>query len=407
MQQVIYDRSQGMRVPAKIWTNDIDQNTIQQIIQVCNLPFLHKHVAIMPDAHFGKGVPIGSVVATNGYIIPNMVSADIGCGMCALNTGIPVSEIDVDSLMNSIMGKIPVGISNHSDKSMSLISKSIMNEVEDIFRECYDIMNPTILNRFNDQFNIGKKHQKQIGTLGGGNHFCELQKDSNGIAWFMIHSGSRGLGGFIGDGYTKIAQNLCERYFSYLPNKDLAFLPDDSDEGLSYISCMKYALKYAFLNRKAMMESCISSIQEQFDKYIPDEMINIHHNYAALENHFGNNVWVHRKGATCVRKGVTGIIPGSMCTKSYIVDGLGNQESFHSCSHGSGRNFSRKEAKTRIQNGIDKPQDEQLGSVRLFGISDAHDELASAYKDVDTVMGNQTDLVSIRVELTPVSVLKG
>lgn len=403
MQHVVYDKNSGMRVPVKVWTKDYERSALEQAMNVARLPFIHSHVALMPDTHFGYGVPIGSVVPCDGYVIPNAVGVDIGCGMCAVNTRIHLgdfSDSDIDTLFNTLKTRIPVGSNWHkSDEYTALRFDETANELADIFGR-YDP--------------VGKKPidenslVRMSGTLGDGNHFVELQIDEHKNIWIMIHSGSRAFGASIADHYHRLAKRMCELYHSDLPTLDLAYLPVNSEEGQGYIQAMNLALEFAYLNRRVMMLNVLEVLRSMIHGApMMDEMINIHHNYAAIENHRGKNVWVHRKGATSARENQIGIIPGSMCTKSYIVRGKGDGHSFMSCSHGSGRNFSRKEAKRRIDDGIDPSQEDQLNGVKVFGASDVRDEVSSAYKNVEDVMGYQTDLVEILHELRPLAVLKG
>lgn len=410
MKNVIYNKDE-MNVPVKVWADGLDEKTIEQVKAVSRLPFIHKWVSLMPDAHFGFGVPIGSVVPCDGYIVPSIVSSDIGCGMCVLNTGMHIDDVNVDALMRTLQDRVAIiAFDDMNSKGhyrhASIFKNMVMAEIK----------TDSVLNRVVNKdsartwTNLGRNDSilKQMGTLGDSNHFYEVQTDSNGIVHLMIHSGSRGFGGAIGNSYNKLAKAMCEKWHSNLPSNDLAYLPMDSDEGRSYFKMMNLACDYAYMNRYCMMFEGASALGLD-RKFVDGNMINIHHNYAAIENHYGKNVVVHRKGATCVRKGVTGIIPGSMTTKSYIVDGLGSTESFHSCSHGSGRPFSRTEARKRVEAGTDASQEDQLTSagVTVYGAEDVSDELGTSYKDISTVMDLQTDLVSIRTELTPVAVLKG
>ena len=398
--------------PIKLWLDDIEDGALEQAKNLANLPFIFKHVAIMPDSHQGYGMPIGGVLATENVIIPNAVGVDIGCGMCAVQTSL--TEIDTETL-KKIMGEIrkvvPVGFNKHKEmQEIDLMPKadgSLMDNFPIIYRE-YD------------------NALKSLGTLGGGNHFIEIQKGSDGYIWIMIHSGSRNLGFKVAEHYNKIAIELNKKYYSSVDEKqELAFLPVDSEEGQAYIREMNYCVDYAFANRKLMMDrikdiftkiayetgfsvngdTVIASIPESNIYF--DEMINIAHNYARQENHYGKNVWMHRKGATSARGGEIGIIPGSQGTKSYIVKGKGNKESFESCSHGAGRKMGRKQAQKdlNLEDEIKKLDD--MGVIHnIRNIRDL-DEAPSAYKDIDIVMENQKDLTEIVVELTPLAVIKG
>jgi len=327
------------------------------------------------------------------------------CGMCAWNSGIKVADLDIKKLMTTIAADIPVGEGkNRSRSDLWLGHNRIVDHITDVEKkvDAAKALCKTL------DYPDWSKAKIQIGTLGGGNHFIELQQDAEGNAWFMLHSGSRGLGAQLAKKFHHLAVKTCKKYYTRLPNEELAFLPADSDEGQWYIASLLAAQDFALANRLLMMICCQEALREQHHQTNPlKDIINIHHNYATIEHHHGENVWVHRKGATLARKTTVGIIPGSMCSKSYIVKGKENSDSFNSCSHGAGRPFSRTEARKRIAAGIDLPQHQQLGKVELFGSEDVHDELGSAYKSIDVVMNNQKDLVDIQIELLPVAVLKG
>jgi tRNA-splicing ligase RtcB (3'-phosphate/5'-hydroxy nucleic acid ligase) len=373
------------RIPIKLWLEDIEPGALAQARNLANLPFAYRWVAIMPDSHQGYGMPIGGVLATEQVIVPNAVGVDIGCGMNAVRTSL--KDIDTDTL-KEIMGKardaIPVGFSHQRD-----------NQIWAGFDEAPDI--PIIQQEL-------ASSRKQLGTLGGGNHFIEIQKGDDGYVWLMIHSGSRNFGLKTADMYHKTAKQLCERWKSDIPDKDLAFLPMDTQEGEAYFQAMNFCLRFAQANRSLMMSRFSQIIAELTGAIIEDE-VNIHHNYAALENHFGKNVLVHRKGATKATDGLAGIIPGSMGTASFIVEGLGNPESFMSCSHGAGRKMGRKEA-TRVLN-LEEEQKKMEGIVHGLRSVSELEEAPGAYKDIDQVMENQKDLVRIKVSLRPLAVIKG
>ncbi len=408
------DQTGGVHIMA--WTKSIDPDTgkpvlnleegaIRQASEAARLPCVFHHVALMPDAHTGFGVPVGSVLPLKNAISPNAVGVDIGCGMCAWNSGVKVKDLDIKKLMIDIKDNIPVGSGGDRSNSDLWIDssrfKETLNDVQSKFESAKERCKTL------DYPEWGKA-RVQLGTLGSGNHFYEIQEDSEGNAWIMLHSGSRGLGAQLAKKFHHLAVKTCRKYYTKLPNEELAFLPADSEEGQWYIESLLAAQDYALANRFLMLIVGQEMIRSQIHKTNPlKEYINIHHNYAVLENHFGENVWIHRKGATLARKITTGIIPGSMCSKSYIVKGLENPLSFNSCSHGAGRNFSRTEAKKRIASGLDPSQASQLGKVELYGVREAHDELGSAYKSIDIVMENQKDLVDIQVELKPIAVLKG
>ncbi|WP_054721272.1 RtcB family protein [Marinifilum fragile] len=379
------------RIPIKMWVSDLEESAIKQAENLANLPFAFKHVALMPDAHCGYGMPIGGVLATLGVVVPNAVGVDIGCGMCAVKTNI--EDLDSESLkkiMSGIQSRIPLGFSKHAQAQ----NEKLMPEVESV---------PEVI----------KNHYQnalyQLGSLGGGNHFIEIQYGSDNCIWVMIHSGSRNLGKQVADYYNKLAKNLNSRWHSQVPsNWDLAFLPIESQEAKEYIKAMQYCVDFAFANRKLMMER----VQEAFKRVLSEplefsEIINIAHNYAAWEHHFGKDVIVHRKGATSAREGEIGIIPGSQGTKSYIVEGLGNPQSFHSCSHGAGRKMGRKQAQRELDLQEEINRLDKKGILHAIRGQKDLDEAAGAYKDIHQVMENQKDLVKIRVELEPLAVVKG
>ena len=344
----------------------------------------------MPDSHTGKGMPIGSVLATNGVIVPNAVGVDIGCGMCAVKTNLKASQLsrdDLTAIMQLIRRSVPLGFKHHKKP----VDESLLPNI--------DIGNLPFL-----------KDKKQnilheIGTLGGGNHFIEIQKDSaTDDVWAMIHSGSRYTGLSVANHYNKLAEFWCEKWQAdTLPR--LAFFPIETQLAKDYMAEMEYCVQLAFMNRHTMMER----VKEAFAKINPecsfDPIINIAHNYAAWENHFGQNVIVHRKGATRAFAGEIGIIPGSMGTKSYIVEGLGNPDSFMSCSHGAGRKLSRTSAINTLSLEDEcRMMDEKgiIHGMRKSGL----DEAPGAYKEIEQVMTFQNDLVRPIVELLPLAVIK-
>ena len=381
MKQVINTET----VPIKLWLDDIEEGALMQARNLANLPFVFKWVAIMPDSHQGYGMPIGGVLATSGVIVPNAVGVDIGCGMAACKTSL--TEISTEAL-KSVMGKIrkviPVGFNHQAEEQRW-----------DGFDDAPDI--PIIQRELSSA-------KKQLGTLGGGNHFIEIQRGDDGHIWLMIHSGSRNFGLKTADEYHKTAQRLCEKWYSFMPDKDLAFLPIDTDAGNAYYKAMNYCLKFAQANRALMMGRAIDALYSETGATVLDE-IDIHHNYAAFEHHYGKDVLVHRKGATKATLGLTGIIPGSMGTSSYITEGLGNPESFFSSSHGAGRRMGRNEAKRTLN--LESEQVKMAGIVHGLRSASELDEAPGAYKDIDVVMENQNDLVKIRVSLSPLANIKG
>lgn len=378
-----------------MWTTDIDDKAREQIENLAALPFIHHHIAIMPDCHGGVGMPIGGVLACCDAVIPNAVGVDIGCGMCAVKTGWKVEKITADVLRKQIMRgirkRIPLGMDYHKERQ----DESYMPQGHDI-----------------DRLHVVKAQyisaQRQVGTLGGGNHFIELQRDEEGFLWIMIHSGSRNLGKQVGDHYNKLAASLNERWHSVVkPELRLPFLPLKTQEFNDYWVEMQYCVDFALCNRRLMMKRIQEVIADALPGIEFEPMINIAHNYAAWENHFGENVIVHRKGATLAREGVVGIIPGSQGTSSYIVEGLGNPDSFNSCSHGAGRLMSRTAAVNTLSLEDEVKKLEDQGIVHAIRSKRDLEEAAGAYKNIDQVIALEADLVRVKTKLRPVAVIKG
>lgn len=379
----------------KSWVRELDHKAWLELGNLCSLPFVFHHVAMMPDAHGGVGMPIGGVLATSNVVIPNAVGVDIGCGMCAVKTDIPVAEISDEvlrkKLMRGIRKRIPLGMDHHKQA-----------QDESLMPTGYDIEATTVVKK---EYNSALK---QIGTLGGGNHFIELQRDEEGFLWLMLHSGSRNLGKQVCDHYAKIAKELNERWFSRVDTAmQLAFLPWGTQEYQQYWTEMQYCVHFALANRRLMMQRIMEEIVDAFPEAHFEPMINIAHNYAALEHHFGKNVVIHRKGAVKVMEGTVGIIPGSQGTRSYIVEGLGNPDSFYSSSHGAGRCMSRTEAVNTLSLKQEVAKLDALHIVHAIRNQNDLEEASSAYKDIDAVMASQTDLVKVKVALSPLAVIKG
>lgn len=386
----------------KHWTEGVpmDENTLQQAVNVAQLPFVFRHVALMPDCHLGKGATIGSVIPTKKAIIPAAVGVDLGCGMMAAKLNLTANDLP-DSLVkmrSDIEAVIPVGNGaggNHKMASNSTLTqwRSIVDDFE------------TILEK-HPKIRPSKNPAEQIGTLGGGNHFIEVCLDEDDQVWIMLHSGSRGVGNLIGTYFISLAKEEMKRFHINLPDRDLAYLPEGSEYFNDYWFAVKWAQDYALKNREVMMKNILKAVGGTLSRSIRvvEKEINCHHNYVSLEHHFGENVYVTRKGAIRARVGDMGIIPGSMGARSYIVKGKGNADSFHSCSHGAGRTMSRTEAKRRFSvndhikatAGIECRKDE--GVI---------DETPSAYKDIDAVMKAQADLVEPVYRLRQVVCVKG
>ena len=401
--------------PILSWCENPEEGALDQARNLASLPFLFKHVALMPDTHQGYGMPIGGVIATEGVVIPNAVGVDIGCGMCAVKTSL--KEITTEQLkkilggskeyQGGIRSNIPVGFNHHKKKQDIILMPSVKGQDGNEYKNLPEL---TVADNYpivKDQFNSALK---QLGTLGGGNHFIEIQKGDDGFIWVMIHSGSRNLGYTVAKHYNELAQKLCKRWHSNIPEykgeDGLAFLPIGTKEAGNYLREMKYCLDFAYANRLHMLENVKKAFLNVVDCTFEKE-INIHHNYASLENHFGRNVWVHRKGATSAKEGELGIIPGSQGTASYIVRGKGNRDSFMSCSHGAGRRMSRKKARNELNLEDEQKLLDDQNILHAVRHKCNLDEAPSAYKDIDVVMNEQKDLVEIVVKLKPLAVVKG
>jgi len=381
------------KIPIKLWLEDIEEGALDQARNMANLPFVFKHIAIMPDSHQGYGMPIGGVLATKGVVVPNAVGVDIGCGMCALKTNLDsISTETLKKIMSGIRELVPLGFDHHKEKQ----DIALMPSTETI------VKNGMVERQF-------ESARKQIGTLGGGNHFIEIQKGSDGHVWIMIHSGSRNIGLKVAEHYNKMAQNLNDRWHSTVDkSKNLAFLPIETQEAKDYFNEMQYCVDFAFANRKLMMNNIVSVFADCFHGEFSElDFVNIAHNYARWEHHYNTNVILHRKGATSAKEGETGIIPGSQGTKSYIVKGKGNAESFESCSHGAGRVLGRKQAERTLDLEAEIARLDEKGIIHSIRSKSDLDEAPGAYKNIDIVMENQKDLVDIVVELSPLAVIKG
>lgn len=382
------------RIPIKLWLDEIDDNTLFQVKNLANLPFAFKHIALMPDAHTGYGMPIGGVMAADNVVVPNAVGVDIGCGICAVKTDLkldPNIQRRLKEIVRDIEERVPVGFKHHKRaQDEALMPKGYKVGSMEVVRSEYN------------------SALRQLGTLGGGNHFIEIQKDKEDFIWIMIHSGSRNIGKQVADHYNKLAKRLNKQWNSPVPPKaDLAYLPFTTEEAHRYFEEMNYCVDFALANRKLML----TRVQEIFLDYFPiikfGQIINIAHNYAKWEKHFGKDVVVHRKGATSAHKGELGIIPGSQGTKSYIVEGLGNPESFSSCSHGAGRVMGRNEAIRRLSFEEEVRKLNKRGILHSIRTHRDLDEAPSAYKNIQQVMLDQEDLVKIVTEVSPLAVIKG
>ena len=393
---------------AKLWLEpgQVEDSAREQITSMATIPNLFRHLAIMPDCHYGKGATVGAVMALKNAVVPNCVGVDIGCGMAVVPTGLRFSgEHASREFWRDWLGKaqraVPSGFSSHPEaerdrNALARRARMLQHFGAEPLAKLHLGIDTAPTKKFST---LEEQIERQAGTLGGGNHFLEVQSDEDGMLWLMVHSGSRNIGLRIAEHYDRAARALNEREQMSAPQY-LNWLPLDSEQGADYLADMQWAVDYALFNRKEMLRSALSTLDLEFDEAA---MINIPHNYAALEQHFGEDVIVHRKGATRARSGEVGIIPGSMGTKSYIVRGRGNSESYDSCSHGAGRAMGRKDALRRLSTNdfaqaiagtFSKPSSAYL------------DEAPQAYKDIDEVMASQAELVEITKVLTPVITLK-
>jgi tRNA-splicing ligase RtcB len=400
----------AMNIPnVKFWTAGVpvEEEALHQIRNIASLPILAGPVAIMPDVHLGIGATVGSVIPTRRAIIPSAVGVDIGCGMCAVKTSLGARDLP-DSLArirSRIESMVPVGFDMHA-KPLDTASEgqrgfALKRHMETIHRSYKKL---SILDR------LGKYDHarvwKQLGSLGGGNHFIEICLDEEQQVWVMLHSGSRNIGNTIGQVAISTARELALKHQVRLPDKDLAWLDEGSKEFNEYVEALTWAQDYAALNRDLMLHRIMQAVSGELRRDIgtTEHAVNCHHNYAAQEEHFGEKVWITRKGAVSAREGQLGIIPGSMGVKSYIVRGKGNAASYCSCSHGAGRRLSRKAAKRQYSHADLVRQTEGVECRKDNGVLD---EIPSAYKDIDAVMAAQTDLVEVVHALKQVVCIKG
>ncbi|MGL6161627.1 RtcB family protein [Microbulbifer sp.] len=408
MTQQTYEVMQDGGVPIKSWTVGVpfEPEAREQLKNISRLPFIHQWVAAMPDVHLGKGATIGSVVPTLGAVIPAAVGVDIGCGMMAVRTSIKASQLpdNLAGVRSAIERAVPHGRSarhrGSRDKgAWSNAPDDVMNAWAPLAAQ-FDVLqekHPVLKNTNN---------LNHLGTLGTGNHFIELCLDEHGSVWLMLHSGSRGVGNRIGTHFIEMAKRDMERWHIHLPDSDLAYLPEGTDHFDQYVEAVEWAQNFARINREVMMARVIDAVKAALgmDFDARTEAVNCHHNYVSRENHFGTNVLVTRKGAVRAREGEMGIIPGSMGARSFIVRGLGNAESFCSCSHGAGRVMSRTKAKKMVS------LEEHLqatADVECRKDAGVIDETPSAYKPIEKVMAAQKDLVEIVYTLKQVVCVKG
>ena len=396
--------------PVKMWTKGVpvDDGAKQQLANTSRMPFIYKHIAVMPDVHLGKGSTIGSVIPTLGAVIPAAVGVDIGCGMMAAKTTLSANDLpdNLGPLRSAIERAIPHGMSPKTrgfkgrDKGSWEQPPTAVDAGWAQLKDEFDVLcqkTPRLKNSNN---------YKHLGTLGSGNHFIEVCLDEENFVWFMLHSGSRGVGNAIGTHFIELAKQDMRTHFINLPDQDLAYLPEGTQHYDEYVDAVSWAQKFARMNREVMMQNLIAAVRtiitKPFETHV--EAVNCHHNYVQREHHFGKNVLVTRKGAVSARTGELGIIPGSMGAKSFIVRGKGNEESFHSCSHGAGRILSRTAAKKlyTVQDQI-----AATAGVECRKDEDVIDEIPMAYKDIDAVMAAQSALVEVVHTLKQVVCVKG
>ncbi|HEU5137005.1 MAG TPA: RtcB family protein [Steroidobacteraceae bacterium] len=390
----------------KMWTRGVpvDEQAKTQLTNIARMPFVHSHLAVMPDVHVGKGATVGSVIATQGAIIPAAVGVDIGCGMMAVQTSLKADDLpeSLAKLRARIERAVPHGsvtVRGRAHKgSWGITPDSVITRWRALAQRCdtitakYPKLSP-------------KDPQKQLGTLGGGNHFIEVCLDTEQTVWVMLHSGSRGIGNMIGQLFIELARKDMKKHFINLPDRDLSYLVEGTEHFDDYVEAMTWAQDYAAENRRAMMDAVLRVMREELRPFAMGEVaVNCHHNYCTRERHFDADLIVTRKGAVSAKKGELGIIPGSMGARSYIVRGLGNAQSFESCSHGAGRVMSRTAARKRF---TVADHEAATAGVECRKDADVIDETPAAYKDIDAVMEAQRDLVEIAYTLKQVLCVKG
>ena len=402
--------------PIKAWTDGvpIESQALQQVRNVAELPFIHQHVAVMPDVHWGMGATVGSVIPTHKAIIPAAVGVDIGCGMMAVRTSLSAGRLpdNLGSLRDRIEANVPHGRTARGGSGDKGSWASVPDDVAHTWTQAAFKQKSTlqeglahVVETAPKLGRAARRAPSHLGTLGSGNHFIEICLDEQDRVWAMLHSGSRGIGNAIGRHFIEIAKRDMERFFINLPDSNLAYLPEGTDNFNHYVRAVSWAQRYAMVNREVMMERVLNALEKAVGKFErTDEAVNCHHNYVVRETHFGENVWLTRKGAVRAEEGDLGIIPGSMGARSYIVRGKGNAESFHSCSHGAGRVMSRTEAKRTFSVDDHKTATEGVECRKDSGVID---ETPGAYKDIDAVMEAQKDLVEVVHTLKQVVCVKG
>lgn len=378
------------------WASILEDNTRDQAVTTSGMPFIHPHLALMPDAHLGKGATVGSVIPTLGAIIPAAVGVDIGCGMMAIETGLYASDLPDDKgpLHAAISNAVPLSAGKYNQEIYSEETSARIAELESLFG-------------LDQAEAIAPNWRMQLGSLGSGNHFIEVNLDESNGVWLFLHSGSRGVGNKLAMKHIKVAQQQCAKRYIGLPDRDLAYLVEGEPEFWSYMEALRWAQRFAYLNREEMMHrviDCFLSWSMRDDLPEGGDVINCHHNYTVREKHFGKDVWLSRKGAIDASEGVRGLIPGSMGAASYVVTGKGNRLALNSSPHGAGRNHSRSAARKLFNRDDLNARMEGIA----WGESDAFlDEHPDAYKDIDVVMDDAKDLVSVDHTLRQIVNVKG
>lgn len=392
--------------PLKLWDRHeaFEASAMAQLHAVARLPFLHRHIAGMPDVHWGQGATVGSVIATKGAIVPAAVGVDIGCGMMAVRTSVRADQLpdNLHAMRTAIEAAVPHGRTDNggpNDTGAWAAAPAESQETWAGLSAAYQ----QIIERHPKAGSFSA--ERHLGTLGTGNHFIEICLDENGFVWVMLHSGSRGVGNRIGSYFIELAKRDMRKWFINLPDEDLAYIPEGTDHFDDYWHAVSWAQGYARLNRELMLGAVLAAIKPLLPDFaVTEEAVNCHHNYVSRERHFNEDVLVTRKGAVRAGKGELGIIPGSMGTGSFIVEGLGNKDSFQSCSHGAGRRMSRNAARKAIT--LEQHAAAMIGIEARLDI-DVIDESPAAYKDIGGVMAAQDDLVRIRHRLHQVVNVKG
>jgi tRNA-splicing ligase RtcB len=399
--------NQGGAIKAWIDGVPLENAALAQLHNVAGMPFIHKHIAVMPDVHWGMGATVGSVIPSKGAIIPAAVGVDIGCGMIAQRTTLTAADLpdNLAGIRSGLESAIPHGRTNDGREGDRGAWGEVPDEQAALWSSMSESMKPLIEkhSKLSRAFNNAPRH---LGTLGTGNHFVELCLDQDDRVWVMLHSGSRGVGNAIGSYFIELAKQEMRRWMINLPDADLAYLPEHTEHFNDYWKALHWAQSFARSNRELMMSAALRVLSKAVPKpFACDcEAVNCHHNYVSRERHFGENIMVTRKGAVSAKEGELGIIPGSMGAKSFIVRGKGNRESFCSCSHGAGRKMSRTEAKKRFS-----LEDHIAATAGVECRKDAEviDETPAAYKDIDAVMAAQSDLVDVVHTLKQIVCVKG